>query len=115
MTATNLAEAKKQGAVLAWGNFVTIAINFAIVAGALFFVVKGINFAPQSCSAEEEKAAAETPPRQEILLEEIRDLLRRSNGMTSRDELSRMPSVDLIAGLRGRAREAPESGIVEAS
>ena len=43
MTATSLADAKKQGAVLAWGSFVTIAINFLIVAFALFLVVKGIN------------------------------------------------------------------------
>ena len=43
VTATSLAEAKKQGAVLGWGSFITVAINFAIVAFALFFVVKGIN------------------------------------------------------------------------
>ena len=34
------AEAKKQGAVLGWGNFVTIAINFMIIAWVLFLVVK---------------------------------------------------------------------------
>ena len=39
MTADTLAEAKKQGAVLAWGNFLTIAINFLIVAGVLFGLV----------------------------------------------------------------------------
>ena len=37
------AEAKKQGAVLGWGNFVTIAINFMIIAWVLFLVVKGNN------------------------------------------------------------------------
>src|SRR3954467_9805118 len=36
VTATSLAEAKKQGAVLAWGNFVTMVINFAIIALTLF-------------------------------------------------------------------------------
>src|SRR5439155_19690405 len=36
VTASSLAEAKKQGAVLAWGNFVTIAINFIIIAIPLF-------------------------------------------------------------------------------
>jgi large conductance mechanosensitive channel len=43
VTATSLAEAKKQGAVLAWGQFFTIVINFMIIAGVLFLVVKGIN------------------------------------------------------------------------
>src|SRR5262245_17747372 len=40
VTATALADARKQGAVLAWGNFLTILINFIIVAFALFLVVK---------------------------------------------------------------------------
>jgi len=76
VTATNLADAKKQSAVLAWGNL-TIAINFAIVAGALFLVVKGINFLRRKAAAAEEKKAAAEPPRQEKLLEEIRDLLAK--------------------------------------
>jgi large conductance mechanosensitive channel len=71
VTADTLAEAKKQGAVLAWGNFLTIIINFAIIAAALFFVVKGVNTLKRK---EEEKPAAK--PRQEALLEEIRDLLK---------------------------------------
>ena len=72
VTADSLAEARKQGAVLAWGNFVTIIINFTIVAFALFFVVKGIN----RLKKDEAEKPAKTPPRQEVLLEEIRDLLR---------------------------------------
>src|SRR5947207_2713257 len=43
VTATALADAKKQGAVLAWGNFVTIVINFLIIAWVLFLVVRGLN------------------------------------------------------------------------
>ena len=43
VTAGVLVDAKKQGAVLAWGNFLTLIINFAIIAFALFLVVKGIN------------------------------------------------------------------------
>src|SRR3989440_4026012 len=43
VTATTLAEAKKQGAVLAWGNFVTIVINFLIIAWVLFMVIRGLN------------------------------------------------------------------------
>src|SRR5262245_17573480 len=74
VTADSLAEAKKQGAVLAWGNFVTIAINFAIVAVALFLLVKGINRVKHQ---EEQKPAA--PPRQEVLLEEIRDILAKKS------------------------------------
>jgi len=74
VTADNLADAKKQGAVLAWGHFVTVAINFLIVAGALFLVVKGINALRRQVAGEEPAKATE-PPRQEKLLEEIRDLL----------------------------------------
>src|SRR5271169_7031233 len=36
VTASNLADAKKQGPVLGWGNFVTVAINFLIIAWVLF-------------------------------------------------------------------------------
>src|SRR6188474_3900877 len=42
VTADSLAEAKKQGAVLAWGNFVTIVINFMIIAFVLFLVIRSI-------------------------------------------------------------------------
>ena len=72
VTADSLAEAKKQGAVLAWGNFITIVINFVIVAAVLFAVVNLIQKLRQK---EESKSAA--PPRQEVLLTEIRDLLAR--------------------------------------
>src|SRR4051812_31823709 len=73
VTASALADAKKQGAVLAWGNFVTIVINFLIIAWVLFLVVRGIN---RLLIKEAEKPAkpAETP-RQEVLLQEIRDIL----------------------------------------
>lgn len=75
VTATSLDEAKKQGAVLAWGSFITVIINFAIIAAALFFVVKGINrLKKQEAAAAAEPAA---PPRQEVLLTEIRDLLAK--------------------------------------
>lgn len=73
VNAGSLAEAKKQGAVLAWGNFVTVAINFCIIAAALFLLVKLINHLRRQ---EAEKPAA-GPSRQEKLLEEIRDLLAR--------------------------------------
>src|SRR6478735_1720964 len=43
VTATNLADAKKQGAVLAWGSFLTLTINFVIVAFVLFLVIRLMN------------------------------------------------------------------------
>src|SRR5688572_2913527 len=43
VTASNLADAKKQGAVLAWGNFLTLTLNFVIVAAALFAVIRAMN------------------------------------------------------------------------
>ncbi len=72
VTADSLAEAKKQGAVLAWGNFLTILINFLIVAAALFVL---INLIQKVRKKEEAKPAA--PSTQEVLLTEIRDLLAR--------------------------------------
>jgi large conductance mechanosensitive channel len=76
VTAETLAEAKKQGAVLAWGNFVTVAINFVIVAWVLFWAVKVIN------RLKREEAAKPAPPlsRQEALLQDIRDLLAQERG-----------------------------------
>jgi large conductance mechanosensitive channel len=70
VTADTLVEAKKQGAVLAWGNFVTIVINFIIIAAALFAVINLFQRFRQ-------KQDAKAPPRQEVLLQEIRDLLAR--------------------------------------
>ena len=74
VTATALPDAKKQGAVLAWGNFVTITINFLIIAWVLFMVVRGIN---RLSAKEEEKPKPAEPPRQEVLLQEIRDILAK--------------------------------------
>jgi large conductance mechanosensitive channel len=73
VTADTLAEAKKQGAVLAWGNFVTIVINFLIVAAVLFGLVNLIQHLRQE-HADKPPAA---PSGQELLLAEIRDLLAR--------------------------------------
>jgi large conductance mechanosensitive channel len=72
VTAPALADAKKEGAVLAWGNFLTVALNFVLVAWALFLVVKFINRLRRSEAAQPPSA----PTRQEVLLTEIRDLLR---------------------------------------
>jgi large conductance mechanosensitive channel len=74
VTATSLADAKKQGAVLAWGNFITVCINFILIAWVIFLAVKGMN---RLRLREEAKPAP--PPRQEVLLEEIRDLLAKKS------------------------------------
>jgi large conductance mechanosensitive channel len=71
VTATTLAEAKKQGAVLAWGNFLTVTLNFIIIAFVLFLVIRGLN---KLVRKEEEKAPA--PSKTEELLTEIRDQLK---------------------------------------
>jgi large conductance mechanosensitive channel len=73
VTADTLAEAKKQGAVLAWGSFLTIIINFIIIAFVMFLVVKLMNRAMRS-----EEAKAPVPTKQEVLLTEIRDLLKNA-------------------------------------
>jgi large conductance mechanosensitive channel len=72
VTATALADAKKQGPVLAWGNFVTFVINFLIIAWVLFIAVRGM-----IRLRVHEEAKAAPPPRQEVLLQEIRDLLAK--------------------------------------
>jgi large conductance mechanosensitive channel len=76
VTASNLADAKKQGAVLAWGNFLTLTINFTIIAFVLFMVVRAMN------TMKRNEATAPAPPpkptRQEELLTEIRDLLKKA-------------------------------------
>ncbi len=71
VTADTLVEARKQGAVLAWGNFLTLVINFVIVAFVLFLVIRLVN---RLVRAEAAKPPA--PSRQEELLTEIRDLLK---------------------------------------
>ena len=71
----SLAAARDAGApVIAYGAFINAVINFIIVAFAIFLVVKGMN----QLRRKQEEAPEETPapPRQETLLEEIRDLLK---------------------------------------
>lgn len=71
VTAATLVEAKKQGAVLAYGNFLTITLNFIIIAFVLFLAIRALS---RLIKKEAEKA----PPvsKQELLLAEIRDLLK---------------------------------------
>ena len=71
----SLAAAREAGApVIAYGAFINVVINFVIVALAIFLVVKAMN----RLRRKQEQAPEETPvpPRQETLLEEIRDILK---------------------------------------
>ena len=75
VTATNLADAKKQGAVLAYGSFLTLTINFMIVAFVLFLVIRAMNTLKRR---EEATPVAPPKPSAEVeLLTEIRDLLKK--------------------------------------
>jgi len=71
VTAASLDGAKKQGAVLAWGHFVTLVINFLIISFVLFLVIRAMS---KLISKEEAKPAP--PSKEEQLLTEIRDLLK---------------------------------------
>jgi large conductance mechanosensitive channel len=79
VTATSLAEAKTQGAVLSYGNFIMIALNFFIVAFVMFLVVKAINNAKKLAEKPAAPAGPPEPTAEEKLLAEIRDLLKQKN------------------------------------
>ena len=75
VTATNLADARKQGGVFAYGDFITVVINFLIVAVALFLVIKALNAMKKPEAAA---PAAPPPPSEEVvLLTQIRDALAK--------------------------------------
>jgi large conductance mechanosensitive channel len=78
VTADTLAAAREQGAVLAYGNFITIVINFLIIAFILFLLVRTMNRYKRQAPVP-----VATPPRIEVLLEEIRDLLSRTQNRTN--------------------------------
>ena len=68
-----LAEAQKLGNVLAWGSFITILFNFAILALVIFMMIKQINRLKR-----ESPAAPPAPPAEDVvLLREIRDALKQ--------------------------------------
>jgi large conductance mechanosensitive channel len=77
-SATTLVEAKKEGAVLAYGSFLTISINFVILAFIIFLMVKAVNrLRHQELAAAPEPAAPPPPAEDVLLLREIRDALRK--------------------------------------
>ncbi len=70
---STLAAAREAGATLAYGNFITLLINFLIIAWVLFIVVKAMNTMKRKEEAKPDTVAE--LPRDEVLLTEIRDLL----------------------------------------
>jgi large conductance mechanosensitive channel len=71
-TALPLVEAKKAGAVFAYGNFLTVLINFVILAFVIFLMVRAMNRLRPAAPA-----VAPAPPEDVLLLREIRDSLRK--------------------------------------
>lgn len=71
--AATLVDAKKGGAVLAYGSFITVALNFVILAFIIFMMVKQIN----RLKKEEPAAAPAEPAEDVLLLREIRDALAK--------------------------------------
>jgi large conductance mechanosensitive channel len=71
-----LEEAKKLGPVIAYGSFITVALDFIIVALVLFMVIKMMNRMKKQQEAEA-PAAPPAPSKEEVLLTEIRDALRK--------------------------------------
>jgi large conductance mechanosensitive channel len=72
-TGQALADAKKSGAVLAYGSFLTVTLNFLIIAAVLFIVIQALNRLKKAEPAPEPSG----PTPSETLLTEIRDLLSR--------------------------------------
>jgi large conductance mechanosensitive channel len=75
VTATSLAAAREQGPVFAYGNFITVLINFLILAFVIFLMIKLVS---RLMPKKEEEAPAPTGPSEEVkLLTEIRDALKK--------------------------------------
>jgi large conductance mechanosensitive channel len=74
VTAQSLEAAKEQGAVLAYGSFLTVVINFLILAWIIFLMVKAVNNMRRRFEKESEVESAPVPADVQLLAE-IRDLL----------------------------------------
>jgi large conductance mechanosensitive channel len=77
VTAASLEEARKQGAVFAYGNFITVVINFLILAWIIFLMVKAVNELRRRVEKQKPAAAPAAPPADVQLLTEIRDILAK--------------------------------------
>jgi large conductance mechanosensitive channel len=69
---TSLEAAQKSAVVFAWGNFITVMLNFVILAFVIFWMVKAVNRMKSRLDA-----APAAPPEDVVLLREIRDELKR--------------------------------------
>lgn len=76
VTATSLAAAREQGAVFAYGNFLTVVLNFIILAWIIFWLVKAVNRMRATLEKQKDAEPAAPPPADVQLLSEIRDLLK---------------------------------------
>jgi large conductance mechanosensitive channel len=76
IAAPSLIDARKLGPVFAYGNFITVAINFIILAFCIFMVVKVFNTARKRLEAEKPAPPPPGPSAEEKLLGEIRDILK---------------------------------------
>jgi large conductance mechanosensitive channel len=77
VNALALADARKQGAVFAYGNFITVVLNFLILAFIIFLMVKMVNNLRRRMEKEKPGEEAAPPPADVALLTEIRDLLAK--------------------------------------
>lgn len=75
--ASSLDAAKEQGAVFAYGSFITVLLNFLILAWIIFLMVKMVNNIRKRIEREKPAEEAAPPPADVALLTEIRDLLAR--------------------------------------
>ncbi|MDN2565874.1 large conductance mechanosensitive channel protein MscL [Aquibium sp. A9E412] len=82
VTATTLEAAREQGAVLAYGSFLTVLLNFLILAWIIFLMVRAVNNLRRRVVQEKTEAPTEppAPPADVKLLTEIRDLLATRPG-----------------------------------
>lgn len=76
VTASTLAVAREQGAVFAYGSFITVVINFLILAFIVFLLVKGVNNLRRRFERQQAAVPAAAPADVQLLTE-IRDLLKR--------------------------------------
>jgi large conductance mechanosensitive channel len=77
VVAPTLEQARALGPVMAYGNFITVLINFLILAFCIFLVVKAFNTARKRFEAQKPAPAPAGPTAEQKLLTEIRDLLAK--------------------------------------
>jgi large conductance mechanosensitive channel len=77
VTAQTLVAAREQGAIFAYGNFITVLLNFLILAWIIFLMIKVVNRVRASVERDKAAAPAAPPPADIRLLSEIRDLLKQ--------------------------------------